>query len=133
VLQIRDNVSHLSMNPETEGDAKRLRARSRSTVPARGLEGLTSPVEGLFSARDAVMLFRNDAMLEGLSALFRARGFAEDFVSTTVFEFRGEASLSWTLSQDEIDAMVAQLRVDGIQVKLRAIDAWLGGAPDVER
>ena len=125
VLQIRDNVSQLSVNPETAEDVRRAHRSGRSTSWTSGFQGLTSPVEGLLAARDAVMLFRNDGMLQGLRELFRAAGFADDAVATTVFEFRGEASLSWTLSTDEIGAIRAQLGVAGVEEKLRAVRGWL--------
>jgi hypothetical protein len=40
-------------------------------------------------------------------------------------EFRGEASLSWTLSCDELAAIDTQLEADGIREKLRAVGQGL--------
>ena len=71
------------------------------------------------------MLFRNDARLEALGDLFTSGGYPEDFLTTTVFEFRGEASLSWTLSPGEVEGMVSQVDSKGIGQKLAAVGAWL--------
>ncbi|HYD39309.1 MAG TPA: hypothetical protein VEB43_00640 [Anaeromyxobacter sp.] len=135
VLQIRDNVSNLSVNPETDADAERERARARTTALRRGLEGLTTPPEALLTARESVMLFRNDAQLAALRTIFDAAGLGRDTVKTTIFEFRGEASLSWTLSAEELDAIREQVLSRGIQEKLEAIALWLraeeGRAPSV--
>jgi hypothetical protein len=132
VIQIRDNVSQLSVNPET--DARRAPPGGKADRWTSGFEGLTSPIEGLLTARDSVMLFRNDGMLEGLRNLFRTAGFADDAVATTVFEFRAEASLSWTLSSDESGAIAAQVGAPGIEQKLRAVGQWLAtrGSPAPE-
>jgi hypothetical protein len=122
VLQIRDNVSNLSVNPETDD---RTRAHP-TTALKRGLEGITSPPEGLLAARESVMLFRNDAQLAALRTLFDTAGLGKDAVKTTIFEFKGEASLSWTLAKEEIDAIRAQVASDGIKEKIDAIELWLG-------
>lgn len=94
LVQIRDNVSELSVNPES--DARRESLREPSSTGGsrllRALEGLSSPPAGLLAARESVMLFRNDSLLESLSHLYSS-AFGEDFLTTTVFEFGGEASL----------------------------------------
>ncbi len=129
VVQIRDNVSRLSVNPDTPAAGRGLRRREAqgSSDVARGLEGLSSPPEALLTARESVMLFRNDARLEALGDLFASAGYPEDFFTTTVFEFRGEASLSWTLSPEELAGMVSQVGSKGIGEKLAAVGAWLDG------
>jgi hypothetical protein len=132
VIQIRDNVSRLSVNPETrEAGRDRRRREARQGCAARGLEGVSSPPEGLLTARESVMLFRNDARLEALGDLFASAGYPEDFLTTTVFEFRGEASLSWTLSPEEMAGMVSQVESEGIGQKLDAVGAWLEAPPTV--
>jgi hypothetical protein len=125
VLQIRDNVSTLSVNPETDA-TERVRARERTSALQRGLECLTSPPEALLAARESVMLFRNDAQLAALRSFFEAAGLGRDTLKTTIFEFRGEASLSWTLSGDEIDALRGQVESSGIREKIEAVRSWLG-------
>ena len=128
VVQVRDNVSQLSVNPESERELRSARRRGESGggALARGLEGLTSPPEGMLSARESVMLFRNDGQLEALGELFGQGGLGPDFLTTTIFEFRGEASLSWALASDEARAMVAQAGSPGISGKLEAVRRWLG-------
>jgi hypothetical protein len=133
VIQIRDNVSRLSVNPETREAGRDLRRReARQACAARGLEGISSPPEGLLTARESVMLFRNDARLEALGDLFTSGGYPEDFLTTTVFEFRGEASLSWTLSPGEVEGMVSQVDSKGIGQKLAAVGAWLDDTSAVD-
>jgi hypothetical protein len=128
VVQIRDNVSNLSVNPETEERSRLLRGEKAAGADlARGLEGITSPVEGVLAARDSAALFRNDALLQSVTGLY-ARAFgSDDYLTTTVFEFAGEASLSWTLAPDEIDALAEQVTAKGIDDKIEAIRRWLNG------
>jgi len=127
VIQIRDNVSELSVNPELEEQKQRIRARTRSSDGrlSRSLEGLTSPPAGLLAARESVTLFRNDSQLEAMSHLYANALQSEDFLTTTVFEFGGEASLSWHLAGEEVNRLEAQARSKGIRQKVEAIDFWL--------
>jgi hypothetical protein len=127
VIQIRDNVSELSVNPQTVPELDRLRqtAAEGDTAALRGLEGLTSPPEAVLSARDSATLFRNDAQLEAVSSLYAEAFKHPDFVTTTVFEFAGEASLSWHLDPDEVNSLVDQANSKGIDGKLIAIRRWL--------
>jgi hypothetical protein len=135
VVQIRDNVSHLSINPESETEQRmaELRAGKKDGPSApdedagvgaalsRGLEGLASPPEGLLAARDSVSLFRNDAQLEAVTRAYA--GVAP--ICTAVFEFKGEASLSWYLTAHEKNAIRSQLTTDKVVEKVNAIGAWL--------
>lgn len=127
VIQIRDNVSELSVNPETPDEVEELRknASERDTAAVRGLEGLTTPAEAVLAARRSVTLFRNDAQLELVATLCREEFRRDDFLTTTVFEFAGEASLSWHLTSEEVQALVQQADSRGIKSKLDAIRAWL--------
>ncbi len=76
VVQIRDNVSQLSVNPEVDRPWQEKAAQgSRRTsqlaeLSSRALEGVTTPLKGLFSARESVMVFRNDGQLEGVMRFF---------------------------------------------------------------
>ncbi len=127
VIQIRDNVSELSVNPESDEQKRQIRERARSSDSrfSRSLEGLTSPPAGVLAARESVTLFRNDSQLETLSHLYANAFDNEDFLTTTVFEFGGEASLSWHLAADEVNRLEAQARAKGIREKLDAIKSWL--------
>jgi hypothetical protein len=114
VIQIRDEVSELSVH-ETGASPG-----ARSTPWGRGFEWLTSPIAGMLAAREAVMLFRNDAALAGVTAAL-----GPGFVTTTVFEFKGEASLSWYLTAAETDTICAQVASPGIAAKVAAVGEWL--------
>lgn len=128
VIQIRDNVSELSVNPESDKRIERTLLRERPNALdsrlSRALEGLSSPPEGFLAARESVMLFRNDSLLEAVSHLYTS-AFSPDFLTTTVFEFGGEASLSWHLAAEEVQLLQAQAASPGIQLKLQAIKSWL--------
>ncbi len=128
VIQIRDNVSELSVNPQSDKKRERTLARERRSVLdsrlSRALEGLTSPPEGFLAARESVMLFRNDSLLETVSHLYTS-AFGADFLTTTVFEFGGEASLSWHLAAEEVQMLQNQAASPGIRLKLQAIKSWL--------
>jgi len=71
----------------------------------RGAQWLTSPIEGLSTARQANMSFRNDEQVEVLSDVInnwpdspvRGRG----FFTTVVFECPKEASLNWAITKQE--------------------------------
>ena len=136
VIQIRDNVSRLSVNPGMADSSKGAaadRLLDQGAEPrrplhrlfaslGRGLEGFTTPLTGLLSAREAVMLFRNDGELDALLGP-RER---EPFVTTTIFDFKGEASTSWMLTTQETDGICAQARARGIEDKLDDVARWLG-------
>ncbi len=134
VIQIRDNVSPLSVNPAAS--TSKGAAVDRSLDPRaephrrldrlsaalwRGLEGVTTPITGLLAAREAVMLFRNDGELDALLA----PGTADPFVTTTIFDFKGEASTSWMLTRQETDGICAQADASGIHEKLDDVARWL--------
>jgi hypothetical protein len=126
VVQIRDNVSPLSVNPDREpADQQRIAATDeRALGIARGLEGITTPPEGLLAARDSVMLFRNDADLEALTKLADER-LHPGFLTTTVFELKGDVSLSWYLTREEIGTIGTQVASPGITGKVRHVCDWL--------
>jgi hypothetical protein len=49
----------------------------------------------------------------------------DDFLTTTVFEFAGEDSLSWHLPSQAVQALAEEADSLGIQRKLDAVRAWL--------
>jgi hypothetical protein len=86
-----------------------------SSQLSRAVEELTSPLEGLYEARAGSSAFRNDGQVELLSLFTEAKSFggrksATDnpgpqmarFFTTVVFEYSGQASLSWYLPPDEV-------------------------------
>jgi hypothetical protein len=124
VIQIRDEpfasdeppngAASTKLPPDGTGFGARL---------GRALEGLTSPLEGLFAARDSAMRFRNDAELDAVSQAY-ASAFGAEFVLTQVFELKGELSLSWYLTRAELALIDAQLGSTAIQRKLADVADW---------
>lgn len=96
LIQIRDIVERRS----AEGTDFRLEQRRPPSEMERGLEGLTSPAVGALSARESAMLFRNDELVE-LVARRCNDEFGPGFFSTATFCFRGNVSLSWSLTDME--------------------------------
>ena len=127
LLQIRDNVSELSV--QAASHAPRTRDRSRfgwlGDAASRGIEWAKAPIDGVLSAHESVMLFRNDAALGAATQLYEA-AFGSGFLKTTVFEFKGEASLSWYLTQAEIGGLRQQADSPAIRGKIADVAAWLG-------
>jgi hypothetical protein len=70
------------------------------------------------------MLFRNDAAIEAATELYDQQ-FGAGFLTTTIFEFKGEASLSWYLTQREYDGICAQAGSTKIDEKIRQACKWL--------
>jgi len=120
VLQIRDGINSLSV------EGARGRTERGAVALARGLSEVTTPFEGLLSAREAVMLFRNDEQLETMSRLyngvFKARGDA--FLTTAAFCFGGQAPLSWCLTDQEKEELTAELDAPANQREAKALLAW---------
>jgi hypothetical protein len=110
--QVRDwvcencsGVAILQVRAFTRDDALEPRA-SRVT---RALQGITSPPEGLFSARAASQVLRNNQQLKLVEQLYEARrGAAESaspFIRRFVFEAYADASMSWYLPDGELESL----------------------------
>ena len=130
LLQIRDNVSELSVDGEASAEGHpqdRHRFGRLSSAVARGFEWLTSPITGLLSARESVMLFRNDAALEAATQLCDSE-LGPGFLTTTIFDFKGEASLSWYLTRAELAGIRDQAGSRGIGAKVARVFDWLESA-----
>ena len=94
-----------------------------STVLGRGLEWLTSPPEGVLSAREWSMSFRNDEQLRLLTEYFDET--AGDLYFTTVaFEYGGDASLSWYLTKEEQTSIRSQAQRIGSSPDMNGLLAW---------
>jgi hypothetical protein len=122
VIQIRDNVYGLSHSPDAPQSAQ-APPQSDGTALGRGLEGLSSPPEGLLAAMDAVALFRNDAQLETATHLYGAAFGRPDFVTTISFELDAETSLSWYLTEHEKAALARQ--VEDASGRVGRVANWL--------
>lgn len=81
----------------------------------RGLEGLTSPISGILSSRNASMSYRNDEVLESLQ-----RSWPD--LATVVFEGPPDVSMTWYLSQAEQLRLVEALRAQ--TTRIQALEAW---------
>ena len=118
LVQIRDGIESRS----ADGADFRVEKRRPPSAMARGLEGLTSPIEGALSARAAAMLFRNDEQIEVVARRCE-EAFGPGFFSTATFTFRGQVSLSWSLTEMEKRKLV---RAAGRAVaeQSEALEAW---------
>jgi len=100
LLQIRDAVSQAartSLGPEND-------SRSRAWWQP-GVQEVTTPLEGAYSALMASMSFRNDEQLRMLSKLFNEK--KKDRLTSIVIECPIPAELNWSLTQTEIEAIRA--------------------------
>lgn len=75
----------------------------------RAYQFLTSPVEGVASARKASQMFRNDQQL-ALTRTRYAQAAGRDFLRTFTFEANSDVSMSWYLRCDEMRALDGLLR-----------------------
>lgn len=81
---------------------------------ARGLQWLTTPIEGLGSARGSTMKFRNSQSFRRLESTYYARtGGDADFLQTAAFEVESRTSLSWYMPYKELADM--QAKADGLE------------------
>jgi hypothetical protein len=82
---------------------------SRPGRVGRAFQGITSPPEGLFSARAASQLLRNNQQLKLVEQLYEAylgRPMDEpQFIRRFVFEALADASMSWYLPDGELESL----------------------------
>jgi hypothetical protein len=100
IVEIRDGLSDRGNRPHGVGDPK------PNSPLTRGAEELSSPIEGLFSARDSVSLYRNDEKLDWLCNRFKDAKFADQFFTNVLFQFSGTVPLSWYLTKMERDELI---------------------------
>ncbi|MEM9100341.1 MAG: hypothetical protein AAGC79_17670 [Pseudomonadota bacterium] len=72
---------------------------------ARGLQWLTTPMEGIGAARGATMRFRNSQSLRRAESLYFLQAGA-GFLQSVVFEVESNTSLSWYMPKRELDDML---------------------------
>jgi hypothetical protein len=101
LIQIRDGASAAQrLDPAGAG--------ARSTVLSRGVEFFTSPIQGAGSARDWSQSFRDDEQLQMLSEVFAPHHKpGGPYFTIATFEYPGEASLSWYLTQNEQNSILS--------------------------
>jgi hypothetical protein len=121
VLQIRDDESTLA---DSKGKPQVLPPEGRGPFAwlGRGLEGLTTPLQGLAMARGSAMQLRNDAQLEAISHAYDA-ALGDGFVVQETFELKAQVSLSWYLSSEETERL--RLQVCAIEPKLQRLADWV--------
>jgi hypothetical protein len=100
VVEIRDGQTDRGIRPVGIGVEK------RNSALSRGAEELSSPLEGLFSARDSVALYRNDEKLDWLSTRFNS-DFEAGFFTNVLFQLSGSVPLSWYLTTQERNELIA--------------------------
>jgi hypothetical protein len=92
---------------------------------AKGLDGLGTPVSAVLRARDSTTWYRNDATVADLAARF-GQAKAEGFFTTAVLELQREASLSWSLTPEEVDAVCSDVGSATNASTIDRIAAWAG-------
>ena len=116
VIQIRDGVSQsartsIDFDRQTEsygagalGFLDRITWGAPDALLAPGFFPVNTPLQGISSARQWSMSFRNDEQVEMFDTLLRTAGPSNhepNFFRTVVFECPVPASLSWSLSEQE--------------------------------
>jgi Patatin-like phospholipase len=122
VVQIRDGVLNLTCRM-SELPAE------YSGAAGRGIEDLAGPLQGVFAAREAAQLFRNDETMESLGERFRTAGFSDGYFTSVAFEFGGNASLSWYLSTKEKASLAEYTRRPELGTKLQKVRQWWDARP----
>ena len=102
ILQLRCSMQELQRQGRFEDvpNDSSLKSRLHS-----GCEWLTTPAEGVLSAFEAGMAFRNDELLESIGDVLAS---SQMPFSTMLLENAVEAPLSWRLTQEEKDKMAAE-------------------------
>jgi hypothetical protein len=121
VVEIRDGLTDRGVRPDGIGKEQ------PNSALSRGAEELSSPVEGLLSARDSVSLYRNDEKLDWLSTRFNNSAFGSEFFTNVLFQFSGRVPLSWYLTSQERDELIGATENFG---NVAAAAAKVGNAPD---
>lgn len=87
---------------------------------------LASPVEGLLTAREASMVFRNDGLIHIVGDGMNAGGGTARF-ATLAFESSLSAPLSWNLTPEDVVNLRAAADAPGIAAQIAAMKDWLSG------
>jgi hypothetical protein len=120
VVQIRDGVSELDDKDAALEDAE-------GSPGGRSVEFVTSPITGMMSARDSVTRFRNDNQLERLGQMFNEAKFPKGYFTTATFEFGGQASLSWYLTEQERTSLLSAAAALDQSAQMSNLKSWWAG------
>jgi hypothetical protein len=121
--------------PEEKANANKYPPAERELF-AQSLEGLSTPMEAVLTARERSMQYRNDEMLHLLSREFNTTD-RPSFFTTVAFECDVDANLSWTLPPWEARAIAEAFqgkRLDDpaaplprhIGKRVKALKEWFG-------
>lgn len=105
-------VATLPDGPIRQPECREAAVSTFDSLLARALEPMVGPLAGLFSARGASMVFRNDQELRLLQARFaqvRTASGAPLALDRVSFENAARASFSWYLPQRDLSCMRLQL------------------------
>ena len=138
LIQIRD-----SFTAKKRTDSA-LPGPSRAGRLSRGLQWLTTPLSAIGSARNSTNSFRNDEELQSLVKILQAARLRvwkktkgdqpldvqelrdiEGFFLTTAMELDKDVSLSWTLTDREIDLISDSVERKSIQDQIGTIKEWI--------
>ncbi|MEM7508825.1 MAG: hypothetical protein AAF415_19020 [Pseudomonadota bacterium] len=99
---------------------------------ARGLQWLTTPVEGIGAARGSTMRFRNSQSFRRLQNVYRMKT-DPHFLRSVVFEVDSDTSLSWYMPLREMTDMLANGANDLNRFAVQGIEAfWRGEKPPTD-
>jgi hypothetical protein len=93
-----------------------------------GTQWITSPIEGLSTAKRSAMIARNHEKLEMLRMSFNGHG--ESFLSRFVFEAIEEMPLSWALSSADRKKLESALRTEGNERSFAGLVSLLQSTSD---
>lgn len=110
IVQIRDGPSEATL-------ATIERPKDESTCLSRGLEWLTSPIQAVLAARNAVMAYRNDEAVEILQRSLPN-------VTTVIFEAPEGVSMTWYLAEEEQKRLLAGLASEEFDRRVEALKRW---------
>ena len=119
IVQVRDGVSEKERKREAVHDGF-------PSLVDRGLQWLSTPLDGLWSARQASNAFRNDNLLHLLDDFFIAKGFPRGFFATVAFELTAgdDVALNFTLSASEITAIRDAVKKPAFTERADALVNW---------
>jgi hypothetical protein len=130
VVQLRDGVLNLTQ-PLNQSMAN----PGKPSALLHATEPLTAPIQGLMGFKNAVQLFDNDVRLSRVLGLLNKKVKSEhptrrcEFATSVAFEFASEASLTWALSEQELENLAWEANpIENINFGERCSDArawWL--------
>ena len=128
VIQIRDTVPPLTQNHTSQGDKSNSGTGIWGRL-AQASENLTGPLLALFQYRESSQLFNNDEQLAEVLNGFNSEFNDKHFASTILFQLEHSASLSWTLSEKELQDIKNATQTSDFLEQLDAVEELLATKP----